>query len=146
MIAYCSRDADAARRAFGLESSRYIHGIPVKIGPISNRIANVDCDTKTDGPFSRLISVMGRNLLLHLHGTAHRPINAIEHDEKGIATSLNDSAAVLLYRQVYQVAAQSPQPLKSPCIVQPNQAAVANHVGIDDGDQLPPIWQFSVSV
>ena len=32
---------------------------------------------------------MGRNLLLHLHGTAHRPINAIENNEKGIATSLN---------------------------------------------------------
>ena len=96
--------------------------------------------------FSRLISVVGRNLLLHLDGTAHRPVNAIEHDEQGIAPSLDDFAAMLLDRRVDQVAAQSPQPLESPCIVQPNQAAVANHVGIDDGDQLPPIWRFSVSV
>ena len=73
----------------------------MQIGPVCNRVTNVDSDAETDSAIRRLISVMGRNLLLHLHGTAHRPINAIEDDEKGIATSLNDSAAVLIDRGVY---------------------------------------------
>ena len=86
------------------------------------------------------ITVVDRNLLLHLDGTAHRPVNAIEHDEQGIAAGLDDPAAMLVNRWVYQVSAQRPQSLESSCVIQPDQAAVAHHVGIDDGDQLPPIW------
>ena len=60
---------------------------------------------------------MNRNLLLHLYGATHRPVDAVEHNEQGVATSLNDPAAVLLYRRVYQVTAQSPQSLQSSCVV-----------------------------
>ena len=50
--------------------------------------------------------VMDRNLLLHLHGTAHRAVDAIEHYQQRIAPGLDDPAAMLLYRWVYQVAAE----------------------------------------
>ena len=38
------------------------------------------------------------------------------------------------------------KPFERPNVVQADQAAVANHVCIDDGDQLPPIWRFSCGV
>ena len=84
---------------------------------------------------------MNGNLLLHLHRAAYCPVDAVEHDEQGIATSLDNPAAMLVYRRVYQVAAQSPQPFERASVVQSNETAIANHVGIDDGDQLPPIWR-----
>ena len=43
------------------------------------------------------------NLLLHLHGATDRPVDAVEHDEQGIATCLHDPAAVLLDRRVDKV-------------------------------------------
>ena len=81
-------------------------------------------------------------LLLHLHGTAHRSVDAVEHHEQGIAPGVDDPAAMLLDRWVDQVFAESPQPFERPNIVQADQAAVAHHVGMDDGDQLPPIWRL----
>ena len=119
MIAHRSGDADATRRALGFKSRRNIHSIPVQISPISNRVANVDPNPKADSSIRRLIAVVDRDLLLHLDGTAHRPVDAVEHDEQGIASRLDDPAAVLLDRRVYQVAAQSPQPSSVPASSNP---------------------------
>ena len=60
-----------------------------------------------------------------------------------VTASLYDPALMLLDRGVYQVAAQSPQPLHSSCVIQADETAVADHVGIDDSDQLPPILAAS---
>ena len=79
----------------------------MQVGPIGNHIANVNADAEADDPIRRLISIVDRNLLLHLHGTTHCPVNAVEHDQQGIAAGLDDPAAMLLYRWVNQVAAQS---------------------------------------
>ena len=109
MITHGPRDADTTRRTFGLKSRRHIYRVPMQISPIGNCIANVDPDAEADGAIRRLISVMDRNLLLHLHGTAHRSVDAVEHDQQEIAPGLDDPAAMLLYRGVYQLAAQRPQ-------------------------------------
>ena len=140
MIAHRSRDADAARRTFGLKPRRHIHRVAVEVSAIGNRVAKVDADAEADGSIRRLIAIMDRNLLLHLHRTAHRSIDAVEHDEQRVAAGLNDPAAMLLDRRVDQVAAERTQPCKRPCVIQADQAAVTHHVGIDHGDQLPPIW------
>ena len=95
MVAHCSRDADATRRTFGLKPCRHIHRVAVEVSAIGNRVAEVDPDAEADGPIRRLIAIMDRNLLLHLHGTAHRPVDAVEHDEQGIAAGLDDPAAML---------------------------------------------------
>ena len=76
----------------------------MQVSSVSNRVTDVDPDAKANGSIRRLISVVDRDLLLHLHSTAHRPVDAVEHDEQGIAASLDDPAAVLLDRWVYQVA------------------------------------------
>ena len=44
---------------------------------------------------------MDRNLLLHLHGIAHRPVDAVEYDQQGITAGLDDPATMLRYRRVY---------------------------------------------
>ena len=64
--------------------------------------------------------------------------------EQRIAAGLDNPATVLLYRGIYQLSAQSPQSLEGSSVIQSDQAAVANHVGIDHGDQLPPIWRLPI--
>ena len=134
MIAHSSRDADATRRALGLEPGRHIHRVPVEISPVGNHVTDVNADTKADGPIGGMVAVIGRYRLLHLHGTAHRPIDAIEQDEQGVASGLNDSAAMLIDRRVYQSATESPQSFERFSIIQRNQAAVTDHIRIDHGD------------
>ena len=130
MIAHGSRDADTARRTFGLKPCRDIHRIAVQVSSIGNRVTNVDPDAKANGSIGRLIAVVDRNLLLHLHGTAHRPVDAVEYDQQGIAASLDDPAAMLLDRRVDHAAAESTETLECSRVIQADQAGIAHHVGM----------------
>jgi hypothetical protein len=140
MLTYGPRNADAARRALNLESRCDVHGIPVQISPVSNCVAKINPHPKADGPISGLVTVVDRHVLLDLNGAPHGTIDAVEHDQQGIATSLHDPTAMLLDCRIDQIPAQSTQPLEGSGVIQPDQAAVACHVRIDHSDQLPPIW------
>jgi hypothetical protein len=118
----------------------------VQISPVCNRVADVDPDAESDGAVGRLVAITVRHLLLHLYGATHRPINAVEHNQQRIATGLHDPAAVLLDGRIDHVAAERTQAFERSHIIQANQTAVADHVGIDYGDQLPPIWRTSDQV
>ncbi len=118
----------------------------MQVGAISNGVADVDPDTKAYGTIWRLISIKGWNLLLHLNGTSHRSVDAVEYDEQGIAASLNDPAAVLLDGGVDQSSAEGTQSFERSNIVQADQTAVADHVRVHYGDQLPPIWRLTDEV
>jgi len=108
------------------------------IETIWNYIANIDTHSETDGTIGRLVTIVARHLLLYLHGTAHRPIDAVENHEQRIPARIDDPPAVLGDGWVNYLLAEGPEPFKRSDIVQANQAAVTNHVGMDDGYQLPP--------
>jgi hypothetical protein len=57
----------------------------MQVSAIGNRVANVDPDAEADGSIGRLLAVKDRDLLLYLHGAAHRPVYAIEHDQQRVA-------------------------------------------------------------
>ena len=99
----------------------------------------VDPDAEPDGAVGGLLTVVFRNLLLHLHGTAYGSVYAVEYDQQGVAACLYYPAAMLLDRRVYQGAAQRSQTYKCPRVIQSDQSAVTDHVGIERDDQLPSI-------
>ena len=146
MISNWSCNADTARWAFGLKSRRDIHGVPVQISPVCNGVTDIDSNAKADDLLGRLVAIIDEHLLLHPHGTARRPINAIENDEQGIAPGLNDPAAVLLDRGVDYVPAKGSQPFKRSNVIKPNETAVTDHIGIDYRDQPSPIWRLANQV
>ena len=81
---------------------------------------------------------MERHLLLHLHGTAHRSVDAVEHDQQRVAAGLT----ILPPCSSIAGSIRSSRSLRSRSSVphlQPDQPAVADHVGMDDSDQLTPI-------
>jgi hypothetical protein len=110
----------------------------MQIHTIGNHIANVYADPKSDSPIGGLIAIVLRHLLLDSDRAAHGSFNAVEHDEQRVACGLNDPPAVLGDRPVDQSAAKRLKPCERSNVVQPNQAAVTNHVGMNYGDQLPP--------
>jgi hypothetical protein len=112
----------------------------VDITAVWNHIADVDADaeTGTDRPIGRLIAVAGWHLLLDLHRTAHCSVHAVEHHKQRIAAGIDDPAAMLLDGWVDSGTAESAEPFKRSNVIQVNQAAITNHVGMDDSYQLPP--------
>jgi hypothetical protein len=115
----------------------------VDIGAIRDHIAHVDADAKTDRLIWRLVAITGRHLLLHLHCATHCPVNAVEHHKQRTAAGADDPAAVFVDRRVYQVFAERAEPFKGSNVIRSNQAAVTNHVGMEDGNQLPRPWRPS---
>jgi hypothetical protein len=57
----------------------------VQVCAIRNRVADVDSNPKANGSVGGLVTIMIRNLLLYLHGTAHRSVDAVENDEQRVA-------------------------------------------------------------
>jgi hypothetical protein len=143
MFAHGSRNADSPRRAFCLKPRSHIYRVTMQIGPANNSVADVDADPKADGSIRRLVTIIDGHLLLHPHGTAHRPVNAIENDEQGIDPGLNDPAAVFLDRWVDYFPAKHLQPFKRSSVIKPNQTAVTDH---NCRDQFSPIWRLANQV
>ena len=79
LVAHRTRDADAPRRALGLQSHRDIDCVPMQISFIRNCIAYIDPHAKT-GAVRWLVAVIFGNLLLDSRSTADCSINAVERD------------------------------------------------------------------
>ena len=137
MVPHRARDADAAYRALCLQSSGDVHAVAMQVSAVRDHVANVDADAEANAPVRRLIAVIDRHLLLYLDRAAHRAVDAVERDQQRVAAGLHHSAAVLADGRVDQCASQRAQAVQRTGIVQSNQAAVADHVGIDDSDELP---------
>jgi hypothetical protein len=137
VIADRLRDADAGRRTLSLEPRCHIHDVAVDVSSIGDHIADVDADANADGPIRGLVAIIGGDLLLHLRGTAYRTVNAVEHDEEGGTSRINNLAAMLVDRRIDQSPTEGPESFERAYIIQSNQTAVTDYVGIDRGDQLP---------
>jgi len=117
MIPNWTRDADAAGRAFGLKASSHVHNVSMQVSSIGYRVTDTYADTKTNSSVQWLIAITNRNLLLYPDRAAHCSINAIEDNEEGIATRLNDLTAMRLDRRVHQIAAETPEPFQCSYII-----------------------------
>ena len=93
MVAGTDRETQMlAWRALSLESCSNVNRIAMKVSSIGNRVADVNSNAKSDGAVRKLISVMERDPLLHLHCTTHRTVDAVEHNQQRIAPSLDNPA------------------------------------------------------
>jgi hypothetical protein len=72
----------------------------MQVRAIGNHVTDVDADPKPDGPVEGLILIIVGQLLLHLDREAHRPVNAIKHDEQRVASGLSNPPAMLADRRV----------------------------------------------
>jgi hypothetical protein len=64
----------------------------------------------------------------------------IENDEQRVTTGLNDFPAVLDYRWVDQSISEGAKPFECSQVIQLNKSAIADHIGVNDGDQPSAAW------
>jgi hypothetical protein len=137
VVAHCTRDTYAAGRAFRLEPGRNIHATAVDVGTLRYDVADVDADTEPDGPVRRLVAIEQGDLLLNCDGTAHRSVDAVEHDQQRVPGGLGNSAAMLADGRINQFSPKSLQSGNRSRVIKSYEAAVTDYVGIDDSDQPP---------
>jgi hypothetical protein len=100
MVTHGSGNANASGRALNLKPCHDIHCLSVQVSSVGNGVANVDPYAKADASIGRLVGIVDRNLLLHFHGTAHGPIDAVKDDEQRISSGLDDPATMLADRGI----------------------------------------------
>src|SRR5215469_14763266 len=130
-----ARDADATRRTLSLKSDRHIDRVAMQVGSIGYGIADVDPNAKSHRALRRGLAIKVWDLTLDLDGALHRAIDTVEYHEQRIAPCLDDTASVFLGRGINDFLTQPTQPFQRPRVVQSDEAAVADHVGIKHGDQ-----------
>ena len=120
---------------------RHVDRVTMQVGSVGDRIADVDPNSKANRPISGSVTVGCWNVLLHSDRAAHCPIDAVEYHQQRVAAGLNDSTAMRGDGWIDDIAAELAQPFESFQVIQPDQAAVPNHVGIDDRNKSPRIRQ-----
>jgi hypothetical protein len=142
MIAHRPGHADIFRRALGLKSCGDIYHVAVQISPIGDRIANGDPDTKAHGAIRLLVSVVDRDVVLDRDRAVHRTVDAVEGDEQRIPAGLHHPAAMFGNGGVDDSAAEAPETMEGSRVVQLDEAAVTDHICIQDDSELRPVWRF----
>jgi hypothetical protein len=85
-----------------------------------------------------VIAIVIRHVLLHPDRAAHGAVDAVENDKQRVPARLNDLPAVLVDRWVDQGVAESPEPLERSRVIQPDQAAVTDHISVNHRDLSAP--------
>jgi hypothetical protein len=134
-------DANSTARALRLKPDRDVYNISMQVTSIRDGVADAYAYPKADGSIRRLAAIPNRYLLLNRDCTSHRAINAVEYHEKGIAAGLHDPATMCFYGRVYEISTEDPQSFQGPSIIHPDQAAVPDHVEVDDSHQLSAVRQ-----
>jgi len=124
-------------RTLGLEPCRHIHDVAMDVSSVWNYISEVDAEAKADQPIGGLIAIVCGNLLLYVHGAAHRSFNAIEHHEQRIAPGVDNPTAMFVDGRVNQCPAEHAESFEGSYVIQSDKVAVTHHVGMDDGNQFP---------
>jgi hypothetical protein len=140
LVTHRTCDANTPYRTLRFQPSGDIYSIAMQVGAVWDRIASVDADAEADAPVRRLVSVIYRDLLLHPDRAAQRTVDTVEHNQQRVAAGLHHRTTVFTNHRINQRAPQRSQAAKRPGVVQANKSAVANHVSVDDSNQLPPIW------
>ena len=97
----------------------------------------MDADAELDALVGRHAGVALDHAVLHFDRAAHRVDHAAELDDRAVAGALDDAPVMGGDGRIDQIAAERPQPRKSPVLVGPGEPAVADDIGHQDRRELP---------
>src|SRR6266404_4231183 len=90
-----ARNTDAARFGEHFQTRRDVHPVAKDVVFLNDHIAKIDANAKLDPPGRRNVGVASGHPALNLDPAQHRVGDAVEFDQHAVASSLDDSAAVL---------------------------------------------------
>ena len=133
LIAHRARDADAARLGELLQARGHVHAIAEDVVVLADHVAEVDADAKADLALRRHVAVAPRHALLDLDRARHGIRDARELDQHAVAGGLDQPPLVLGDRRVDQLETMGLETRERARLIGFHQAAVADHVGGEDG-------------
>ena len=131
------REVDPARLRHAFEPRGDVDAVAVDIVAVDDDVADVDADAEDDPVVLGQPIVAERHAALHLDREQHRVDDAYELHQQPIAHQLDDAAAILQRLRLDQFADMGLDGGDRAGLVPAHQAAVADHVGGQDGRQAP---------
>src|SRR5262245_55762439 len=95
VVAYRTRDGDAARCCYALQPSRYIDTIAEHIVTLDDDVTDIDTDAEFDAPAFRNAGVSFAHLALNVGGAGDGIYYARKLDQHAVASQLDDAPPVL---------------------------------------------------
>ena len=133
------RQADAARLRQGLETGGYVDAIAVEVAVLHDHVAKVEADPKHQSPVLWYGVVALGHTALDIDRAPDRVDHTGELDEQVVAGRLDDSAGVLGYGGIDQLAEVRRQHGQGAVLVGAHEPAVAGDVGRKDRAEPPRV-------
>ena len=114
-----------------------IYALAVAIISLDDHLAEIDADAQIDAFVLGNRSVALGHAALHRHGAFHRIDDTAEFSKHAVAHELEDAPVMPFNVRFEQFFPTGPQALKCPCLVALHERRVADHVGCEDGRELP---------
>ena len=143
VVAHRPGNAHMSGWTFGLQSSRDVDAVAVQVGSFRDNVTQLDAHPELDAPIDRMAGVMAWHFTLQLDRATDRVRDAVKDDQQGVAGCLENVPAKTLDCRIEQLFAQRPPPDQRANIVQADQPAVADHVGVHDSNELASMWSFA---
>src|SRR5262249_34824307 len=130
-----ARDANSTGLRDAFQPRRHVHAIPEDVVPVENNVAEVDADAELDSPLSGYRRVSLGHVALDIDGTTHRIHDAAELSQETVSSGFDDATAMLGDLGIDKRAQVVREPGMRALLIHAGQAAVASHVGCQDGGE-----------
>src|SRR5215469_13145915 len=136
LIAHRGGYTDAAGLGERFQARGNIDAVAENIVVFDDHVAEIDADAKLDGTCCGDVRIAPRHSRLDLNGALDRVDHALELDQQPVTRGLNDASAVLGDRGIDQLQAMGLEPRQSAGFVDLHEAAVPDHIGGKNRNQL----------
>jgi hypothetical protein len=126
-------DANASRFRKPFQPCRYVHAIPEDVTTVDDDIANIDANAELDPLLPWHIDVALGHTALDGNGAADRVHYAAELSQQPIPGVLDNPPAVLTDLRIHEGAQVTLELGVRALLILAGQAAVASHIGRQDG-------------
>jgi hypothetical protein len=125
------RDANIAGWTDGLEARGDVHAVAEEVFIVRDSVADVHSHSETDAPVTWHTAIKFWHTGLYLDCEANSRDYARKHHHQRVAGGVHDSSAITSEGGINKALAQRCQAGEGVSVVLADQAAEANHVGMD---------------
>src|SRR5262249_18038856 len=133
---HATRHTNASRLGNPLKTRRHVHAISEDVTVVDDDVTDMDADAELDPFLLRHVGIALGHTLLNISRAAHCIDNAAELSQQAIAGGLDNTPTVLRDLRFEQRAQVILKLGVRSLLIQASQAAVASHIGREDGCKL----------
>ena len=133
VLLHAAGDADATGLSKSLKTCCYVDAVPKNVAVVDDDVADIDADAELDPAIFGNGGVSLGHGALDFHGAAHCIDRTCKLDQRAIACSLDNAAAMFGNLGIDEFASDGLEGCESAFLVNAHQAAVTSNIGREDG-------------